>query len=246
MVQEENVTAKLKQIEEAIYSYPLSLLNITNKSLLDTIDDFLPYSIGMEFECHMKKSYNKKDFDSIPDIMAVNVDSSEQRYRIPSGLKGMVCLYHICNQMKINSMIDPGSSNHYHFDMTDVWDILPSYSDTNPSRQDYINPILEELKTWGTALNYSLINSWYRWNDLQTLEIRIGEPSFDYNVIINRLIQGSNITKRLKAKLISSQNERKIIQLEAELSKLKEQTSIQLTEEQIEMQRVINNRNIKL
>ena len=56
MVQEENVTAKLKQIEEAIYSYPLSLLNITNKSLLDTIDDFLPYSIGMEFECHMKKS----------------------------------------------------------------------------------------------------------------------------------------------------------------------------------------------
>ena len=243
---EENLTDKLKQIEEAIYSYPLSLLNITNQSILNIIDDFLPYSVGMEFECHMKSTYDINNFKNIPDIISVSVDASEQRYRIPSGLKGMICLYNICTQLKINSAIDPGSSNHYHFDMTDVWDLLPNYHDSNPSRQDYINPILEELKTWGTALNYSLINGWYRWNNLQTLEIRIGEPSFEYNVIINRLIQGSNITKRLKAKLTSTQNERKIIQLEAELSKLKEQTSVQLTEEQIEMQRIINNRNIRL
>lgn len=182
-------------LEEIIYRSPLTLLRINDKEVIKRINSYLPYSVGMEFECYKKDTYNQNTFKSIPDIMAVLIDSREQRYRIPSGIQGFMCLYNICSQMKNNSKIDLFSSNHYHIDLTDCKGLISSDFQKNNSEW-----IIEELKTWGTAtdLSRAMLGSWYKYNDLGTLEVRIGEPSFDYEVIVNRIIQASRIAKKIK------------------------------------------------
>lgn len=197
MVQAEKDTDNyLKVMEDCIYTNPLPLLQIQNSKIINIIDNYLPYSIGMEFECWKTENYNESNFTSIPDIMVVQVDSYEQRYRIPRGLKGMICLWNICIQLKLNSKLDLGSSNHYHFDFTDVSEEFRSNLVQDKNNCEYI---INELVKWETAKDLSKKYKWIRFfNSLGTLELRIGEPSFDYNVIIKRLIQGSNISKILK------------------------------------------------
>lgn len=214
----ENHTDNFKKIKDSIYNYPLPLLEIKDKKLLEIIDNYLPYSVGMEFECHQKANFSVNCFENIPDIMHVDVDAREQRYRIPNGLKGMICLYNICTQLKINSELDLNSSNHYHFDFTDLYDFIPLEAFN-------LKDVIEELKTWLTAKDLTRMQGWVRFNSLKTLEIRIGEPSFDYNVIINRLLLGSDITKRLKIHIGVSQEEIKLKQLQKELEELKEKST---------------------
>ena len=229
----------IKVTEICIYTNPLPLLEVINPVLLEIIDNYLPYSHGMEFECVQKDNYDEEVFKQIPNIMAVNVDNSEQRYRIPSGLKGMICLWEICKNMKIHSIVSTESSNHYHTDLTDIWEGM-SYE----FKIENIKWILEELKTWNTAINYNQINSWYRWNDLQTLEIRIGEPTFDYSVIIKRLIQCANIVRRLKSG-ITNISQHKLENINRELKLLNEKETIKspILEHQ---QQIINTRIIRI
>lgn len=230
---QENVTDNFKKIEDMIYSYPLPLLNIKSKVILEAIDEFLPYSCGMEFECFMNdESFHKEIFERIPDIMEVIVDPSEQRYRIPKGLKGMVCLYNICEQMKIHSALDLRSSNHYHFDFTDIFinDITFKYGDAICNDNNSIinkenrNYILKELETWETATDLTKQENWIRFfNPLGTLEIRIGEPTFDYDIIIKRLIQGCKISKYIKDIYNATYEEKRLIRLNQELQNLSEE-----------------------
>ncbi len=189
---------KEKLIEEMVYLSPLTLLVMKDEEDINIVNNYLPYSIGMEFECHKKENYNVDNFRKIPNILDVNVDNSEQRYRIPNGIKGLICLYNISEQLKINSLIDMGSSVHFHVDMTDCWKKV-----TDTFQKSNNTFIIDELKSWKTALNldYATQGSWYKYNCLQTLEIRIGEPTFDYNVLIKRIIQCCNIVKRLKDEL---------------------------------------------
>tara|TARA_R110000868_G_scaffold156695_2_gene383718 strand:- start:8002 stop:8676 length:675 start_codon:yes stop_codon:yes gene_type:complete len=177
---------------ELIYNTPIALSAIKDKKILEAIDSYLPYSCGMEFECSQKEGYDEEIFGRIPDIMEVNIDMYEQRYRIPNGLKGMICLYEICRQMKINSYLALESSNHYHTDLTDIWKEV----NTDNFDRDNNNWIIEELTTWGTAFQQS--NGWYKYNYLGTLEIRIGEPTFEYNIIIKRLIQCCDINRKIR------------------------------------------------
>ena len=237
---ENDIDNKFKKVEDLIYNYPLPLLNITNLKILEAIEDYLPYSCGMEFECFQKDNYNVSNFKNIPNIMEVIVDTSEQRYRIPKGLKGVICLYEICKEMKNNSALDLRSSNHYHFDFTDIEnkDILC----TNENKEF----IISELINWKTALNLFHKDSWIKFfNSLGTLEIRIGEPTFDYNIIIKRLIQGCKISKIIKSKCNSE--ELKVIRLNNELTNLQTKipTSTELTQEQIKeiikQRRISNN-----
>lgn len=233
----------IEAIEDAIYNNPLPLLNIKDSDIISIINKYLPYSIGMEFECMKKETYDIVKFQSILNIMAVEVDNSEQRYRIPDGLKGMICLWSICTQMKLNSIIDLGSSNHYHFDFTDISDNEKHKIRENSNNRDWI---IEELKLWGTALNHSMSSNWIRFfNPLGTLEIRIGEPTFDYNLIIKRLIQGSIIAKRLKEDVDPNS---KLLELQKELRELQflKKDSLSKALDEIAVKTVISNRIIKI
>lgn len=216
MAEAENVIdSEFAKVEKLILEFPIPLLGIENSKILAAIDSYLPYSIGIEFECFQKDRYDILAFESIPNIMDVNIDSAEQRYRIPSGLKGLVCLYHICMQMKINSELDLRSSNHYHFDFTDIEE---RESIKNKDNEKYI---LDELVKWGTALNLSQQDNWIRFfNCLGTLEIRIGEPTFEYNVIIKRLIDGCRISKFLKDVYHTGNDSRRLLKLQAELDEI--------------------------
>lgn len=234
MDQEKNVINSLNKIEEAIYKAPLSLLSIKDEKVIKSIDNFLPYSIGMEFECEMKPTYKSIYFENIPNILDVNVDKYEQRYRIPNGLKGLICLDNICNNLREYSILDIGSSNHYHFDMTDVSSITHS---SNDFKNNNTNWIIEELITWKStrSLSQAYLGSWYKYNDLGTLEIRVGEPSFDYEVIVKRLIQGSNIVRKLK----SIANGNSLYKLNEDLKKLEQEDSEEVDSEE-EINRIIN------
>lgn len=236
-MEEKDTDNYLKLIEEAIYKAPLSLLSISNENIKKFIRvNYLSYSIGMEFECYQNDNYSEKSFREIPNIIAVEVDNYEQRYRIPNGIEGLICLYNITIQLKLNSKIDLGSSNHYHFNFTDI--------DNKEAlrTQENKNYILSELVKWETAKDLSEQNSWIRFfNGLGTLEIRIGEPSFDYEIIVKRLIDGCRISRFIKNQ---SSPEEKLKNINQQLKQLN------ITEKDLneidEYRKIINSRVIKL
>ena len=143
-------------------------------------------------------------FKAIPDIMDVSNDSCEQRYRIPNGIRGIICLYYICFQLKSNSLLNPLSSIHYHVDCTDCWGSIESLIQNNTNYQDYI---LSELDTWleGDKADNRQIGDWFKLNGLKTIEFRLGEMTFDYDRILKRVIHCNRIVKHFKDILINSE-----------------------------------------
>jgi hypothetical protein len=128
--------------------------------------------------------------------MAVDIDKYEQRFRIPNGLKGIICLYNISTQLKLNSLLNPHSSIHYHVDCTDCYG--DSFSKLIVEYQDWI---LSELDTWlnkpGEATSRQ-VGSWFRINGLQTLEFRLGEMTFDYKILLKRIIHCNSMVTKFK------------------------------------------------
>lgn len=191
-----------KYLEEIVTTTPLVLLTIRNLKDISTINDFLPYSTGFEIECMKGNNYNEDNFKGIPDILDVSNDTGEQRYRIPSGIKGFFCLYNICEQLRSNSELNSLSGIHYHIDMTDCFSkVTQSFIDDN---KDWI---LEELDNWNYKGSFNQRSSgfhrcWAKFSlEHKTLEIRIGEMSFDYQVLAKRIMQSNSIVKKIKDKL---------------------------------------------
>ena len=199
---------QIELIEDAIYKYPLVLLTIQDEALIQIINDYLPYSIGIEIECPKSKDFNLSDFTSIPDIMEVNITSQEQRFRIPNGLAGLICLFTICEQLKINSELNPESGHHYHIDMTNGFDQL-----TDKYVRANADWMLKELNSWGYTGKYntrkielSMSTNWVRFQpSFKTAEFRIGNMTFDYSIIVKRLIHACQIIKRLKSPLVNDE-----------------------------------------
>jgi len=190
-------------IEESILTAPLALLNIKDSNTLDLINNYLPYSIGFEIECLKGPNFNEANYKSIPDLIHLECDSSEQRFRIPNGLKGLICLYNICEQLKVNSILNPDSGIHYHIDMTDCFkSITPHFVGKHS------NFILTELDTWNYQGTYNKRECkidercWVQFQrTFKTCEIRIGEMTFDYELLVKRMIHASKIVKKLKEDL---------------------------------------------
>lgn len=187
-----------KSIGDCIYYNPLPLLNITNERILSSINSCLPYSVGIEIECSKKPNFKDELFTSIPNIIEVNCDNGEQRYRIPSGFKGMICLFEITKNLKLYSELNPLSGIHYHIDCTNFYDSIVRVIHENKEW------ILEELSTWNYKGNYNHkgISSfgayWLRSQDIfKTLEFRIGEMTFDYPLMIKRIMHASKIVNKL-------------------------------------------------
>ena len=196
------------KLEEVIRKSPLTLLALRNEDSLKIIQEFLPYSVGIEIECTRKDSYNIEVFKSIPNIMSVQGDSHEERFRIPHGIKGLLCLYCISEQLKNNNLLNLGSGIHYHIDMTDSFDLI---NQTFLYRhKDYI---LSELDKWSYVGTYNIRDitldfgaKWVKFqNCFKTAEIRIGEMTFDYEVLVDRIIDACRIIKTLKVDLLGEE-----------------------------------------
>lgn len=193
---------KLMVLEECVYNTPLALLELKDKDSIDYVNNLLPYSVGIEIECHRGPDYNIKFFEDIPNIMDVVVDGGEQRYRIPKGIDGMVCLYRLCILLKEYSLMTD-SGHHYHIDLEEINGINNTFLEKHSSW------ILKELEKWKYSGTYNKkrIGGWIRRSHFPTLEFRIGNMTFEYDVIIKRLIHASDIVRRLKLDYIKSYEE---------------------------------------
>jgi hypothetical protein len=206
--QEEKNINDQKLIESAVYSAPLSLLGLKNENLIKLANNFLPYSVGMEIECDWKEKEYKdinnvqaiEDFKSIPYILDVNCDITEKRFRIPNGIIGLFCLFNICEKLKQYCALSE-SGIHLHIDMTDSYHKL-----NNDNVKENAEWILKELDTWNYPGTYNSRNCtftinhhWIRFQyHFKTAEIRICEMSFNYKVLVKRIIHANNIIKKLK------------------------------------------------
>lgn len=176
---------------------PLSLLVIKDQATINQLNSIIPYSTGFEIECDKSPIFDTKNFTNIPDIIDVNCDSTEQRYRIPNGLKGIICLYNICDQLRYNSLLNPASGIHYHIDATYKNEEIQKVTLRNKTW------ILNELDSWeykGTynARDIGIGSYWIRLNSLKTLEFRLGDMSFNFNYILKRISHCNSIVRRVK------------------------------------------------
>lgn len=194
-----------KQTRDAVYKCPLFLPKDGRFKAL--ADQMLTRSIGIEFEAETKNNFSEKVeslAQKIPNIMDIDIDSLEQRFRIPPGIKGMICLWEICELMK-EYCIPTDSGIHYHVDCPE-FDLFKRISlDCNPITRW----MLDSIKCW----NYKGRNN--KWeisygktairlhSDYRTIEYRIGEMSFDYELIIKRILHANNITNKVISSLKS-------------------------------------------
>lgn len=164
-------------------------------------DYYLPFSIGIEFECVQADHFNLEDFKNIPNIMDISIDSGEQRFRIPSGLNGLKCLFTISMLLKKNSLLNPLSGIHYHIDCTDVYSMF-----SDEIVNDNSEWMLKELDSWGykgtynsRAIRFNGGHNWIRFQPFfKTMECRIGEMTFEYDLLFKRIVHLSSIVRRFK------------------------------------------------
>lgn len=202
--------SKLKQLQLLVEEEEsINKILYLNPKVFDDIDIdvnkvadiLLPFSIGIEIECDKLPTFNIEDFNNIPYILDVDIDSSEQRFRIPSGLKGLKCLYDISMMLYKNSLINVESGIHYHIDCTSFFDKI-----TKDVLEENSKGILLELDDWeykGTynrrEINFHMRHCWIRRQEsFKTLECRIGEMTFDYKLLFLRIVHLSQIIKDLK------------------------------------------------
>jgi hypothetical protein len=189
---------EIELLEKCIYENPLALLTVTNPETLKIINSYIPFTVGFEIECSPLEEITideniKEIFRSIPFILDSDVNSyGEIRFQIPTGINGMLCLYYISENLKIYFGLNLQSGIHYHVGVKE-------YPFNYKGLEDYI---LKELDTWNYKGTYNERNisgfkvNWVHYpTRLDTVEYRIGEMSFDYKVLIKRIVHVCNITK---------------------------------------------------
>jgi len=178
-------------------------------------DYLLPFGVGMEFECDMGPDYNVRWFEEIPGMVEVNVDRSEQRYRIVKGLEGLQALYRLSQGLCKYSLLNFGSGIHYHIGLDDYYDDFVKVLE-NDKEQKLQEHILSELEKWNYKGSYNrrAVSTGMGWVRLQrgfrTAEIRIGEMTFNYELLFKRITHACKIfrevTLGLEEKLLLRNN----------------------------------------
>jgi len=200
VVQQETGNVKMKTTEEllkeSVLTAPLALLSLKEPAHIQYVNSLLPYSTGFEIECSPIRDYTKEYreyFKRIPDIMEVNCDNNEQRFRIPNGIAGIICLFNICEALP-KHLTQSESGIHYHVDATECFEQIILPHTTN-------HWILDELDSWdfvGTFNSRAINSGWLRFNSLRTLEFRCGNMSFEYPHLVKRIVHANDIVRRLK------------------------------------------------
>lgn len=219
------------KVKEMIKSNPLPLHTLP-PDLLKMANSYLPYSVGIEIECDMpdeRESLSAFDqtrldrelhekLEKVPGVVSVAC-GSELRLRIKNGVEGMITLYNALEVVKKYCLLNPASGIHYHVDCTDI----DRHGDGNIGWSDFsyfcenkknANYILDCLRSWNYTGSF---NQWMVSNSknavrlhstYRTMEYRIGEMSFDYSLIIQRMIHACNITRVMKGKYLREKQKR--------------------------------------
>lgn len=258
-------------IRDMVNNHPLLLLTLKDEEEIMFVNFLLPFSIGIEIECNQKEDiFHLNNFNDIPNIMDVDCDRGEQRFRIPRGINGFLVLYHISEALKVFSELNPLSGIHYHVGVESNYPLLSSEQGIKENK----NWILKELETWEYKGTYNTKGMgagayWLRTSQSQfkTLEFRLGEMTFDYELLVKRILHLSEIVKKyitnVGGKFLINDKEKirfpkevlkfepQIGDIRTELASLyKSLNALDIEEKPIdddeeEMTRIINNRIIK-
>lgn len=205
-----------KNLRECVFHNPLGLANLEPK-LKKIAGSYLPFSTGIEIECSKKKfsyvnmvKHAKEIKESIPNLMAFRIQGEQETdFRIPNGIEGLVCLYRVLEVMKQKFLLNPKSGIHYHVDLSHNWDLIfcDSKMSYTTTRMLIESIFLRELDTWNYTGSFNTRGMdvykgyWIRLcSEYKTIEFRIGEMSFDYEVLAKRIIHcNSMVSKLIKA-----------------------------------------------
>lgn len=208
-----------ESIDFIIKTFPKAL-DTTDSDVIRVGNYYLPYSTGFEIECDRdKENFNEELFISIPNLMEFKGNSGEERFRIPPGIKGLNCLYDISMTLKHNNLANPLSGIHYHIDFTDIYDLACKIDSTVKFLEiidKYINIetreyALKELDTWNYIGTYNRREFDIKWggacwirfqSEFKTMEIRIGEMTFDYDLLFQRITHANQIATYLKSIIV--------------------------------------------
>lgn len=195
-----------RMLRGAIFTNPLAL-HLMGEKMQRIANKYLPFSIGIEVECKWKDGNESrlemedKCRKDIPGLMDVEHDSSEKRFRISAGWKGLVQLYQITEFLKETCCFNPESGIHYHIDMTyrGRCKFFHYFDEYEPKFQW----IITELEKWNYQGSYNAKGVeennkgyWVNFSKMGTMEVRIGEMSFDYNHILRRIIHCCHLAER--------------------------------------------------
>ena len=189
-----------ESIDSVISTVP-SALDINDPDVIKAGNYYLPYSTGFEIECVNSELFNETDFINIPNIVEVKIDADEKRFRIPSGIHGLVCLEQISKLLYTHCLFTE-SGIHYHIDCTDMFTLI-----TDKVIEDNKDWILKRLDFWeykGTYNSRDMHRNrcWVRvHNGYKTLEIRIGEMTFAYPKLFERITDANDIVRTFKYKI---------------------------------------------
>lgn len=185
-------------LEGFIYNNPLALTVINDPEYIDYINKKLPFSTGFEIECTTQNDTNKSHFADIPYIMDTYI-GHEQKFRISNGIAGLTCLYNISEMCKDRLLLNDESGIHYHVDATTFFNHV-----TDQDIEENSQWILEELDSWGYTGTYNrrmcgrTKGIWVRFHPTyKTLEFRIGEMTFDYSLMVRRILHLNAIVLKL-------------------------------------------------
>lgn len=204
---------------------------------------YLPYSTGFEMEFDNNGELTSDMFTDL-NLLDLDINDSEQRFRIDNGIIGLKQLSGISRILRKYAIFSDYSGIHYHIDCTDKYNQF-----TCKNVNDNWEWIQNELIHWEYGGNYNkqgycgIYNkqndepnkyngSWLRFNSqFKTMEYRIGNMTFDYRVLFKRIVHANYITKTLK----------KVIEIEAI-----NDTILKYEHKNKKIQKVLKNRTIKI
>ena len=201
-----------RALRDCVFHNPLALPLFPN-NMVNIASNMLPYQIGIEVECSFKDGtrsmcdVNLGDIVSELGIVNYSWDVSEQRFRIKSGVAGMIGLYNVCEYLKKECYLNNMSGIHYHVGIgyPSIEKLYTRLCGGTIEQRKIEDMILPELDKWDYKGQY---NSRYvspekssAWVNIRrrmgTVEYRTGEMTFDYSVMINRILHVSSISSKV-------------------------------------------------
>lgn len=226
------------KIRGVLKKSPLAVFNFirNNKNKEDVIiasHYILPYSVGIEIECETPEnniSTLKFKIRNVKGIMDCSVWNREISFRITNGFIGLCALYVVLEIIKTHSMLNNGSGIHYHIDCSNWLNLTTA----NKVKKNYSEQILENLDLWNyTSRSNSravTVNIKFSWLNLRTyfktFEFRIGEMTFEYSIILDRIIMATALVTEVKTKILKEVEVEDIIYPDIKFPFLKDYYSV--------------------
>lgn len=145
--------------------------------------------------------------------------------------------------MKEYALLNKGSGIHYHTDLTEIYDEKL----VNRDLLNNVKPfLLEQLDTWDYKGTYNrrdvqFQRCWVRFDTYKkTMEIRIGEMTFEYEKILKRILHCQYLAKYVMNAAYNKSH--KVHLYQEKLKELKKTYTLNLEE----VKAVVNNRVVRI